>query len=283
MDNSRRTYEGQEEREKKKPDHWVPLSPQAVELLNSLPREKGNPWVFIGGKSGVPRLDNSSVSKLPTRLGYNGVNLPKCTTHGMRSVFGEWGTEVNGYSTELCKLCWSHAVGDMTTQAYLRFTKFNKRREAMNYWASDLITPSLKPLRTPEMAVAEAKERQRISNRESRLKHRDERNAATAKWIDDHYEEVHAKKRAEYAANPEPMKAYQVDYRAANREITRAYQRGYRAGLRKELSVPRHREHIHADVRSLEAEKAYQTGYRAGKERAKKGRSQRIPSQTARK
>ena len=121
------------------------------------------------------------------------------------------------------------------------------------------------------MAVAEAKERQRISNWESRLKHRDERNAATAKWIDDHYEEVHAKKRAEYAANPEPMKAYQVDYRAANREITRAYQRGYRAGLRKELSVPRHREHIHADVRSLEAEKAYQTGYRAGKERAKKG------------
>ena len=144
----------------------------------------------------------------------------------MRSVFGEWGTEVNGYSTELCKLCWSHAVGDMTTQAYLRFTKFNKRREAINHWASDLITPSLKPLRTPEMAVAEAKERQRISNRESRLKHRDERNAATAKWIDDHYEEVHAKKRAEYAANPEPMKAYQVDYRAANREITRAYQRG---------------------------------------------------------
>jgi integrase len=37
------------ERMKGRREHRVPLSPQVLELLKHLPREEGNPHVFIGG------------------------------------------------------------------------------------------------------------------------------------------------------------------------------------------------------------------------------------------
>jgi integrase len=34
-------------------EHRVPLSPQAIDLLKKLPREKGNPFVFTGRRAGA--------------------------------------------------------------------------------------------------------------------------------------------------------------------------------------------------------------------------------------
>jgi integrase len=253
------------------PDHMVPLSPQAIELLKSLPEEKGNPYVFIGSKRGVQRVDKSSVGKLPKRFGYDGVKLPKFHMHAMRVTFGEWGfLERINLPADILDFCWAHVVGNMTTQVYLRTTKFDQRRKVMNQWGAE-ITDGLKPLRTPEMRAAEQKERQRISNQEYRAGHPEENKAANAKWRREHHEEISAQKKAAYAANPEPMKEYQREYRAANPEITRVYQQGYRAGLRAALDITPQPRGAQAIPRTPETERVYQKGYRAGKARAKKG------------
>jgi hypothetical protein len=259
----------------KQHDHWVPLSPQAVELLNSLPREKDNPWLFISVKKGSERVSKYTVSDLAKRLGYDGNKLPKCTMHGFRATMGEWGyLPEQDYNSDVLNFCWAHRVGDQTDQAYLRKTKFEQRRKIMNKWGAE-ITAGLRPLRTEAIRQAEAEERRRIASKECHVRHREKDNAVVAKWHAEHREEQAKKKKDAYAANPEPMKAYLAGYRAEpeHREAARAYGRGYTAGLRKGLDRPRQqdRHHADADARTPAYEKAYQQGYLAGKARAKKG------------
>jgi integrase len=59
----------------------VPLSDRAIELLKALPREDGNPYVFIGSAPGMP-LSNMAMLVLIKRMGRD--NL---TVHGFRSTF----------------------------------------------------------------------------------------------------------------------------------------------------------------------------------------------------
>src|SRR5690606_4802497 len=48
-------------------EHRVPLSPTALELLWALPREKGNPYVFIGEKKGKP-LSDAAMERVIARM-----------------------------------------------------------------------------------------------------------------------------------------------------------------------------------------------------------------------
>jgi hypothetical protein len=240
-------------------------------LLNALPRQKGNPHIFMALKKGADRLSNHTVSKLPKRFGYDGTKLPYATMHGFRSTLGEWGFQPEqGYHSDVLNFCLAHRVGSLTSQAYLRTTMFEQRREIANKWGA-AITAGLQPLRTEAMRQVEAKERQRLSNQESRSKHPEANAAGSAKWRKDNpdkVDKINTDKRKAYADNPEPMKAYQVDYRAENRDVTRSYQSGYRAGLRNVYNIPQPKTGSWNPA-TPEGERAYQKGYRAGIRKAK--------------
>ena len=54
----------------------VPLTPAAAEVLEDLPREPGNPWVFPGKKRGTHQRNiNDSWDRIRKRAGLAGVRL----------------------------------------------------------------------------------------------------------------------------------------------------------------------------------------------------------------
>jgi len=107
----------------------VPLSPPAVNLLRSLPREDGNPHVFIGPKQGGG-LSNAAMAATLERMGRHDI-----TVHGFRSCFKDWVSERTSYPNHVSEAALWHAVADKVEAAYRRGDLFDKRRRLMADWA----------------------------------------------------------------------------------------------------------------------------------------------------
>lgn len=116
-------------------DHRVPLSDRALEILESLPREDGNPHVFIGGRKGKG-LSNMAMLELLKGMDGNGF-----TVHGFRSSFRDWVAEQTGYPRELAEVALAHALKDKTEAAYQRGDLLEKRRRMMEAWAGYCAKP----------------------------------------------------------------------------------------------------------------------------------------------
>jgi integrase len=67
-------------------EHRVPLSERVLDILAALPREDGNPFVFIGSKQGQP-LHNTAMLELMKDI------RPDFVPHGFRSTFRDWAAE----------------------------------------------------------------------------------------------------------------------------------------------------------------------------------------------
>jgi integrase len=109
--------------------HEVPLSTDALAILNSLPRESDNLHVFICAKAGAG-LSDGSLRKLLKRLG------GELTVHGFRSTFRDWAGDHTQFPREIAEAALAHAVGDATEQAYRRGSAVEKRRVMMEAWAA---------------------------------------------------------------------------------------------------------------------------------------------------
>jgi integrase len=72
--------------------HHVPLSKEALALLQALPREHDNEFVFIGARhcEGISRV------VMPWFLGKT-MGLKDVTVHGFRSKFRDWAGETTSY------------------------------------------------------------------------------------------------------------------------------------------------------------------------------------------
>jgi integrase len=114
--------------------HTVPLSPQAIDLLKSLPTEQDNPFVFIGASLGT-HVAESAVTEALRRAGR------RETLHGLRSSFRTWAAERTTFPRELAEKALAHLVGDETERAYQRGELLEKRRRLMEAWAKYCCTP----------------------------------------------------------------------------------------------------------------------------------------------
>lgn len=107
----------------------IPLAPEAVELLQSIPRIEGSPCLFPGkGQSGV-------MFKNAFRTLLHGLGLANITAHGFRSTFRDWANERTHYAREVCELALAHDKRDQTEAAYSRSDFLEKRRNLMSDWA----------------------------------------------------------------------------------------------------------------------------------------------------
>lgn len=106
----------------------VPLSDRAVAILKGLPREYGNPHVFIGAKAGQP-LSNMAMLELMREM------RPGFVPHGFRSTFKDWCSETTNYPNEVSEAALWHVVADKVEAAYRRGELFEKRRRLMTEWA----------------------------------------------------------------------------------------------------------------------------------------------------
>lgn len=116
------------ERMKMRKPFVIPLSPQIVEMLNSM-NKTHSIYLFPGqGKTGV--MHGNAVRNLLHKLGYADI-----TRHGFRSTFRDWANECTNYPREVCELALAHDERDQTEAAYSRSDLLEKRRALMADWA----------------------------------------------------------------------------------------------------------------------------------------------------
>lgn len=116
------------ERMKKSRPLRVPLSKQAVALLEALPRTEMSDYVFFGDDA--TRHITSDFQKVRKAMGRQEV-----TTHGFRSTFRDWVAENTSYPDALAEKALAHIDTNKTQAAYLRSDMLEKRVPMMQAWA----------------------------------------------------------------------------------------------------------------------------------------------------
>jgi integrase len=105
----------------------VPLSSEALAVLEQVEALRTGPLLFEGAHVGKPIGTNALAMKLH--------ELQKdVTVHGFRSSFRDWCSE-NGVGRELAERALGHVVGDKVEAAYLRTDALEARRPVMQAWA----------------------------------------------------------------------------------------------------------------------------------------------------
>jgi len=130
------------EHTKAKQEHRVPLPPQAIKLLKSLPKFAGSNIVFPSptGKA----LSDMALSQLMRRMQKSGELTVEAVPHGFRSTFRDWAAEQTAYPDEIRKAASGHTLGDAVKEAYQRTDLLDKRRQLMFEWARFLDNNALK-------------------------------------------------------------------------------------------------------------------------------------------
>ncbi len=121
------------EHTKARQEHRVPLQPQAIALLKSLPEIAGTNIMFPS-PSGKP-LSDMALSQLMRGMRERGELTVEAVPHGFRSTFRDWAAEQTNYPDEIRKAVSGHTVGDSVKQAYQRTDLLDKRRQLMLEWA----------------------------------------------------------------------------------------------------------------------------------------------------
>jgi integrase len=117
-------------------EHRVPLSARAVGILQSLPKEEGNEFVFIGSRHGG--MSKMTLDAVLHRMGVK----DRATVHGFRSTFMDWAHENTAFPKVVIDMALAHTVGDRVEAAYRRGDLFDKRRKLMEAWATHCTTPA---------------------------------------------------------------------------------------------------------------------------------------------
>ena len=134
------------ERMKAEKEHRVPLSQQAINLLESIqPYTQSHDFIFPAPRTGE-MLSDMSLTTLIRRLHEQkfkensiGYIDPKqnriITTHGFRSTFRDWSADKTDYPREVCEHVLAHKLPDEVEAAYLRGAYLEKRKSLMTDWA----------------------------------------------------------------------------------------------------------------------------------------------------
>ena len=142
------------ERMKMEKEHRVPLSDEAIRLLESLPRIVNSRYIFPAAHGG--RMSHKLLTLLIRGLHESAINTggkgyidPKqssiITTHGFRSTFRDWAAETTAHSWEVCEHALAHKLPDKVEEAYQRGDLLVKRARLMADWSEycGTIQPSI--------------------------------------------------------------------------------------------------------------------------------------------
>lgn len=123
-------------RMKSRRDHRVPLSEQALSILEELKLfgVQSDRFVFPGGREGRPLSDVALSKALHAAAGSYNV-----TVHGLRSGFRDWVAEETDFPGDVAEMALAHVIRDKVEAAYRRGDLFDKRREMMQAWSVFLL------------------------------------------------------------------------------------------------------------------------------------------------
>jgi integrase len=134
-------------RMKMKKEHRVPLSSEAVALLQALPRLSGNPLIFPAARGG--ELSDMTLSAAMKRMhkadfdagGVGFVDRESkrpAVPHGLRSTFRDWVGEKTSYPGDMAEVALAHKISNAVEASYRRGDMIEKRRRMMSDWAKYL-------------------------------------------------------------------------------------------------------------------------------------------------
>ena len=121
-------------------DHIVPLSDQAMEIVNAMWGEAGD---HLFANDGKPLGATALRDKLQAPQKKGGFDMRAvATVHGFRATFSTWAQEQTSFKNEVIEMCLAHAVKvEMSINAdvraaYARGKCADMRRSAMQAWAN---------------------------------------------------------------------------------------------------------------------------------------------------
>lgn len=117
------------ERMKMDKEHRVPLSNEAVKLLEGLPRIDGSEYVFPAPRGG--QMSDMALTAVLRRMKRGDI-----TQHGFRSTFRDWAGETTAYPREVIEHALAHKLKDKAEAAYQRGDLLVKRARLMADWSS---------------------------------------------------------------------------------------------------------------------------------------------------
>lgn len=119
------------ERMKKKRDHIVPLTMQAVNILNVM---KGissrREFIFPSSKDPRKPMNSSTANMAIKRMGYQ----DKLVAHGLRSIASTVLNE-HEFDADVVESALAHVDSNETRRAYNRTTYLERRRKLMEWWS----------------------------------------------------------------------------------------------------------------------------------------------------
>ncbi|WP_261397805.1 tyrosine-type recombinase/integrase [Maritimibacter alkaliphilus] len=128
-------------------EHRVPLSPQAMTLLQALPRFKDVSLVFPAPRGG--EMSDMTLSAAMKRIhaadvagggaGFiDRVSKRPAVPHGLRSTFRDWTAERTKFPGDMAEVALAHKIGNAVEASYRRGDMVEKRRAMMAAWAGHL-------------------------------------------------------------------------------------------------------------------------------------------------
>lgn len=115
---------------KKPRSHSVPLSSQALALLEVMKQHNGHKrHVFAHRLKDDTPCNSQTANSVLKRNGYHG----RLTAHGMRAMARTYLAD-QGVDFQIAETCLAHSVGDSTSKRYNHSDYLERRREAMQLW-----------------------------------------------------------------------------------------------------------------------------------------------------
>lgn len=119
------------ERTKTKQEHKIPLSDEALRVIDQAQKFEGSNFLFPSAK-GKP-LSDATMSRFMEREGC------KARPHGFRATFRSWAEECTDAPFEVKEACLGHVVDKAVVAAYQRSERIEMRRRLLTQWASFLV------------------------------------------------------------------------------------------------------------------------------------------------
>lgn len=118
------------ERMKAKREHIVPLSPQALDILEVMnPISAHREHVFPSRNDPKQAMNSQTANAALKRIGYGG----KLVAHGLRSIASTAMNEA-GLNSDVIEAALAHSEKNEVRKAYNRSTYLNQRIELMKWW-----------------------------------------------------------------------------------------------------------------------------------------------------
>ena len=132
MDLEARTWRIHGSRMKAGVEHRVPLSEQALVVLEQshLLRDEAG-VVFPSPQKQGRNLSNMTLMMMLSSTGL----AERATVHGFRSSFKNWSMEMTNTPWAVAEAALAHTLGNSTEQAYARSDLYERRRVLMQEWA----------------------------------------------------------------------------------------------------------------------------------------------------